>query len=129
MYRKISRNIKIAAIRLYERYLFDLDDILDICNISESTWSWILRLYRETGDVVGSYSSGGGTRTLNADDVQYLVRLIHANPNFFLDELLSLLEHNRFISIHFTTIHWELERAGISHKKLQRIAAERDEEH
>ncbi|KAJ7894747.1 hypothetical protein B0H13DRAFT_2339121 [Mycena leptocephala] len=45
--------------------------------------------------------------------------------DWFLDELLKLLQHNRFISVHYTTIHRELERAGISTKKLTEIAEER----
>jgi hypothetical protein len=39
-----------------------------------------------------------------------------------LDELLHLLETNRFISVHYITIHRELERAGVSPKKLKCIA-------
>ena len=131
MYWKISRDVKVAAIKLSERYLLDLESILDICNISESTWFRILRLWRETGDVVKDPNHHLGpserTRILNYDDVQYLKRIIRVNPDIFLDELPTLLEHNRFISVHFTTVHRELIRAGISHKRLQKIAAERNE--
>jgi len=38
------------------------------------------------------------------------------------------VESNRFISVHFSTIHCELQRAGISLKKLRKIAQERDED-
>ncbi|KZT24285.1 hypothetical protein NEOLEDRAFT_1032120, partial [Neolentinus lepideus HHB14362 ss-1] len=65
---------------------------------------------------------------LHHDDVQYLLELVKHRPDWFLDELLSLLEMNRFISVHFTTIHWELEHAGISLKKLRKVAAEQDED-
>jgi hypothetical protein len=44
-----------------------------------------------------------------------------------LDELLNLLKRNRFVSVHYTTIDRELERAGMSHKKLKIIAKERNE--
>ncbi|KAJ7309326.1 hypothetical protein DFH08DRAFT_944234 [Mycena albidolilacea] len=44
-----------------------------------------------------------------------------------LDELLELLKHNRFISAHYTTIHRELERAGMSRTILKEIAMERSE--
>ncbi|KAH8801808.1 hypothetical protein DL96DRAFT_1476038 [Flagelloscypha sp. PMI_526] len=37
-FRKISRDVKLAAIRLYERDILDLDDILDICDFSLRTW-------------------------------------------------------------------------------------------
>jgi hypothetical protein len=42
-------------------------------------------------------------------------------PDWFLDKLLELLDTNRFISIHYTTIHRELVGAGVSIKKLQKI--------
>ena len=59
--------------------------------------------------------------------MQYLLRLVRQNPDYFLDELLHLLQTNRFISVHYVTVHRELERAGVSYKKLKRIALERDE--
>jgi hypothetical protein len=48
-------------------------------------------------------------------------------PGWFLDELPILLSENRFISIHYTTIYRELSRTRISHKKLKKIAKERNE--
>ena len=66
-------------------------------------------------------------RFLHFSDVEYLKRLILHQPDWFLDELLYLLESNRFISVHFTTIHRELVRAGVSSKKIKKIAAERNE--
>ena len=38
------------------------------------------------------------------------------------------MKTNRFVSVHYVTIHRELERQGVSYKKLKRIAAERNEE-
>jgi hypothetical protein len=69
----------------------------------------------------------GRLRTLDYDDVNYLLRLIEQNPDYFLDELLHLLKTNWFISVHYITIHRALERAGISRKKLKKVAAERNE--
>ena len=127
-FRKISRDIKVAAVRLYERQLLSLDDILDCCGFSERTFYRILKLWRETGDVINARQSlRGRLRLLDHDDIQYLLQLIHQNPDYFLDELLYLLETNRFISTHYVTIHRELERAGVSLKKLKRIAKERNE--
>jgi DNA-binding LacI/PurR family transcriptional regulator len=43
---------------------------------------------------------------------------------------LERLDTNRFISVHYTTVHRELERAGtVSRKKLEKIAAEINELH
>jgi transposase len=128
MYRKIDRGTKIAAIRLYERDLLPLYDILDCLEFSKRTWYRIYKLWTETGDVI-NHATGirGRIRTLDYNDVQYLLLLVKANPDYFLDELLYLLRTNRFISVHYTTIHRELERAGVSCKKLKKIALERNE--
>jgi transposase len=128
MYRKISQDMKIAAIRLYEHELLDLDDILECCCFSRRTWFRILKLWRETGVVVPPRQSlCGRLRLLDHDDVEYLLCLIRQNPDYFLDELLYLLKTNRFISVNYNTIHCELERAGVSRKKLKRVAKERNE--
>jgi transposase len=88
-----------------------------------------LALWQETGDVVKPKKTRlGRPRSLDYDDLQYLLILVCDNPDYFLDELLDLLKTKHFISVHFTTIHRELERAGVSRKKLKRIASERDED-
>jgi transposase len=128
-YRRISRDLKIAAINLYERELIPLDDILNCIGFSRRTFFRILALWRSTGDVVKhTYGLRGRPRLLVFDDLQYLLRLVRHRPDWFLDELIDLLRENRFVSVHFATIHRELERAGYSVKKLKRIAAERSEE-
>jgi transposase len=127
--RRISADVKMAAIRLWERDLLSLEDILDCVGFSRSTFFRVLRLYHETGDVVKPPCiRRGRPRSLHFDDVQYLLSLVNHRPDWFLDEFLGLLEHNHFISVHYTTIHRELVRAGISLKKLKKIAKERNED-
>jgi hypothetical protein len=70
----------------------------------------------------------GRLRTLDHNDVQYLLYLIQENLDYFLDELLHLLKTNCFISVHYATIYHELERRGVNLKKLKRVAKERSEE-
>ncbi|KAF8173628.1 hypothetical protein BJ912DRAFT_800640, partial [Pholiota molesta] len=128
-YRSISRNVKVAAIRLYERHILSLYDILDCCRMSKRTFYRILKLWRTTGDVVRPQTTlQGRNRKLDYDDICHLLELVRQNPDYFLDELLCLLETNRFISLHYVTIHRELERAGMSRKKLKVIAMERNED-
>ena len=80
------------------------------------------------GDVVKARPlTRGVPQLLHCEDIQYLIRLIRQNPDYFLDELLHLLLKNRFISVLYATIHRELEWAGVSTKKLKHIACERDE--
>ena len=82
------------------------------------------------GDIV-NHPTGMRGRPCQLDhkDLEYLVQLIRSNPGYLLDELVTLLHTNRFISIHFSTVFAELQRAGVSCKKLKCIAAERDEGH
>lgn len=129
MYHKISPQVKLAAVRLWEGNLLALPDILHCCNFSRATFYRIIKLWQQTGDVVSNKNtSHPRSRCLDATDVQYLNQLIEENPDYFLDELLHLLKTNRFISVHYTTIHKQLLRCDVSRKQLQRIASERDEE-
>ncbi|KAG1854434.1 hypothetical protein DFJ58DRAFT_787893 [Suillus subalutaceus] len=55
MYQKISHDVKLAAVNLYERQHLSLQDIL-ACDgqlgFSESTFWCVLKLWRKTGNVV-----------------------------------------------------------------------------
>ncbi|VDC07111.1 unnamed protein product [Peniophora sp. CBMAI 1063] len=96
--------------------------------MSERTFYRTWALWQQTGDVVTPKTgTRGRPRLMLREDLQYLLKLIRANPTYFLDELLDLTRKNRFISVHFTTIFNELKRLRVSRKKLRRIAAERDE--
>jgi transposase len=128
-YRRISQDLKLAAMNLYERELIPLEDLLDCVGFSKRTFYRVFKLWRETGDVVKhTHGLCGRPRLLVFDDVQFLLRLVRHRPDWFLDELTNLLQENRFISIHFTTILRELARAGYSVKRLKQIATERSEE-
>ena len=128
-FRIISRQVKIAAIRLYECDLLSVQDIHGCCGFSLRTWYRVLKLWHGTGDVVPQQSIlRGRPRILDQEDLGYLLMLIHDNPDYFLDELLHLLKTNRFISLHYTTIFRELEHLNVSLKKLKKIALERDEQ-
>ncbi|KAF8833709.1 hypothetical protein BDN67DRAFT_1053636, partial [Paxillus ammoniavirescens] len=95
MYRKISRDVKITAINLYERNLLNLEQILDCVGFSERTFYRILQIWRETGDVVQhTHGTPGRPRLLHFNDVNYLLRLVNHRPDWFLDELLGLLDNN-----------------------------------
>jgi transposase len=130
-YHKISRDVKLAAVKLYEGGFLSLHDILDCVGFSKRTFECIHALWVATGDVV-KHQFGppiqGRPRTLNFDDVDYLVRLIQQCPDWFLDELLNLLKTNQFISVNYVTVFRTLVRAGVSLKKLKKIASERDED-
>lgn len=127
---KISHDVKVAAIRLYYLQILTLGQILHACIFSCWTFFQNLKLWQETGDVVKARPlTWGGPWLLHYEDIEYFLCLICQNPDYFLDdELLYLLQTNRFISVHYTTIHRELKWAGVSMKKLKCIACERDED-
>ena len=128
-FRKISKDIKIAAMRLYEDDILSKPVILDYLSISSRTFDRVLALWNATGEVVRETNGvRGRPRILHFSDVEYLKRLIRHRPDWFLDELQYLLQTNRFIAAHFTTVHRELVRAGISEKKIKKVASERNED-
>jgi hypothetical protein len=85
----IIADCKLAAIRLYETGLLDLETILDCVGFSERTFYCILKLWRETGRVARTTIRHEHTRNFDTDDVDYLLRLVRQNPDYFLDELLK----------------------------------------
>ncbi|KIK98280.1 hypothetical protein PAXRUDRAFT_31282 [Paxillus rubicundulus Ve08.2h10] len=113
-YHKISDDVKQAAIHLLEHNLLDLRNILDCCGFSKWMWCQVLRLWRETGDVM-NHPTGipGWICHLVNEDIDCLVQLIHDNPDYFLDEIVKLMKINCFILVHFLTTFNELEQAGM----------------
>lgn len=126
--RVVQYQVKLAAMNLFEHNILPLQDILDIVGFSELTFWRTRKLWRETGWVEKPKSTTSGRRrTLHREDLDYIMNLVKLRPDWFLDELLNLLKHNRYISVHFTTIFRELECLGMSRKKLKKIASERNE--
>ncbi|GJF00404.1 transposase domain-containing protein [Phanerochaete sordida] len=127
--RSIPTVVKHAAVRLYEKRAIPLDDILECCDFSESTFWRAWKRYKTTGDVEPEPAiDRGRPRKLHRDDIRYLISLVRYCPDWFLDELEDLVDTNRYVSVHFSTIFRELERAGYCTKQLQIIAKERDED-
>jgi transposase len=126
--RRIDVGLKFAAVRMYERKILSLDDILDVVDFSKSTFFRYWFNYKQTGSPAKPKSNHlGRPRIVLRDDIDYIMRLVRLRPDWFGVELLRLLEHNRFLSIHFSTIFRELKRQGISRKRLCKIASERNE--
>ena len=115
--------------RLYEDNVLSKPAICDYLRISSRTFDRVLAIWNATGEVVRETNGvHGRPRSLHFSDVEYLKRLIQHRPDWFLDELQHLLQTNRFIAAHFTTVNRELLRAGISAKKIKKVASERNED-
>ena len=73
-YRKISRDVKLCAVKLYEMGHMSLQDILECVGFAERTWWRIWKLYTTTGDV--EPPTRGRPRILHFNDVTYLLSLV-----------------------------------------------------
>jgi len=52
VYRKISSDLKRAAMRMHDQHILSVGEILDCLQISRRTFYRVLGLWRTTGDVV-----------------------------------------------------------------------------
>ncbi|KAJ7611964.1 hypothetical protein B0H17DRAFT_955548 [Mycena rosella] len=68
----------------------------------------------------------GRPRLLHTRDSAYLLKLAQHNPCYFLDEYQHFPEKYRHMPVHISTVHCTFERAGLSVKRLQRMASEKD---
>ena len=125
--RHISDDLKMAALRLKARGRDSLKDIIQIVQFSPKTFYRAQRRYRQFGTVAKAQAIGTGRpRKALHQDIQYLIRLAHHKPTLFLDEYQCRMKEYRLLSLSMTTIHRGLQRAGLSTKKVQKMAAERD---
>lgn len=127
VYRKISNDLKEAALRLKARGRDTVYDIVAITGFSIRTFYRVRQQKLRTGSVAKQDAIGRGRpRTLLRHDCEYLLRLARYKPTLFLDEYSQCLEQYRALSVSLATIHRTLERAGLNVKHVQKLAAERD---
>ena len=82
-YRKISKDIKIAAMHLYEDDILSKPAILDYLSISSWTFDHILALWNAMGEVVRETNGiHRCPRILHFSDVEYLKHLIRHHQMF-----------------------------------------------
>ncbi|KAJ7243148.1 hypothetical protein B0H12DRAFT_983940, partial [Mycena haematopus] len=118
---------KTIAIRLLQRGRDTRPEIAKICGFSIRTLSRTTRRFRTTGSVAKAAAIGRGRpRLLHTRDSAYLLKLARHNPCYFLDEYQRFLEKYRHMPIHISTVHRTFERAGLSVKRVQKMASERD---
>ncbi|KAJ7675267.1 hypothetical protein B0H17DRAFT_946088 [Mycena rosella] len=124
--RRISDDLKEAALRLQDRGRDTTKEILQIICFSRSTLHRTCRHKVLTGHVTKAAAHGRGRpRTLAECDADYLVRLAKHKSTTFLDEYRDRLERYRFLPASLSTIHCTFIRARMSLKQIQKMAAER----
>jgi transposase len=129
VFRKISDNLKEAAVRLKERGQDTDQEISEITGMSIQSVYRARERKRLTGSVAPAPAIGRGRpRSLTREDSDFLLQLARYKPSMFLDEYMSKLNEYRHLSASISTIHRTFERAGLSVKRIQKVAAERDPE-
>lgn len=124
--RRISDDLKEAALRLQDRGRDSTREILKIVAFSRSTLHRTRKRKVLTGHVTKAVAHGRGRpRTLAEQDADYLVRLARHKPTTFLDEYRERLERYRHLPASLSTIHRTFTRNRMSLKKIQKMAAER----
>lgn len=125
--RKISDDLKEAALRLQQRGRDTTEEILSIVGFSKSTLYRTERRKNLTGSVAKAQVLGRGRpRKLIHADAEYLLRLARHKPTLFLDEYRDRLERYRHLPASMATIHRTFKRARLSVKRVQKMASERD---
>jgi hypothetical protein len=122
---RISDDLKRAALRLVNHGRDSIPDILRIFGFSRSTLFRTIQRQRLTGDVAKAAAIGcRRPHTLLYADCRYLLQLARHKPTRFLNEYTSHLHQYRFLPVPMTTMHRFFIRAGLSIKRVQKLAAE-----
>ncbi|KAJ7731649.1 hypothetical protein B0H16DRAFT_1260739, partial [Mycena metata] len=124
--RRIHNASKDIALRLLARRR-DTREIAKICDFSTRTLARTIKRHRMTGSVAKAAVLGAGRpRLINSKDATVLLRLAKHRPSTFLDEYQRYLHTHRHLPVSIATVHRTFERAGLSVKRVQKMAAERD---
>ena len=126
-YRKISDDMKECALRLWELG-WDADDICGVLDISRASLYRWHALFSNFGNVVRPPSPlVGRKRLITRAAVEGMRALLHTHPDTYLDELVRWLGVHHDIVVSTATLHSCLKDVGLTRKRLQKLAVERDE--
>ncbi len=124
--RKISQDMKECALRLWEEG-WDEHDICGTLDVSRASLYRWREVFDSFGDIVRPPSPlVGRKRLITRAAVEGMRALLHAHPDTYLDELVWWLELHHNIVVAPSTLHSYLTEVGLTHKRLQKLAAERD---
>lgn len=94
--------------------------------MSKKTLYRARRRHLLTGNVAKAKAIGRGRpRLLQEVDNSYMLSLARHKPSTFLDEYRKRLIEYRFIPAALSTLHYAFKRAGLSVKRVQKLARER----
>jgi transposase len=123
---RISADMKECGLSLWERG-WEPEEICDTLGFSARSLRRWRRIFEEHGTVNRPPSPlRGRPRIIIRAVLNHIHELLLTDPDMYLDELLLLLAINHGLAISRSALQYNLEKAGLSRKILQRIAAERD---
>jgi transposase len=124
--RKISPDLKSAALRLWDLGWDEIDIIQGLAVSRSSMYRW-KALFEDIGDVVRPPSPlRGRTRIICRAVLTAIQDIYRGEPDLYLDELVFWLAVHHDIVISKSALHLNLKEAGLSRKLLHKIAIERD---
>jgi transposase len=126
--RKISRDLKECALRLWELGWEELNILQGLAVSRSSLYRWRV-IFEEYNDVNRPPSPLRGRTRIISRAVLTAVHDIYRNdPDIYLDELVFWLAVHHDIAISKSALQKNLEEAGLTRKLLHKIAQERNEE-
>ncbi|RKG71436.1 transposase [Corallococcus exercitus] len=106
-----------AIVRAFHDEGLSYAQIAHLLGIGEATVSRVLRLYRETGDVVPRPKGGGRLSPIRGKVASELKRLVAQKPDATVRELMAELTARTGIITSRPSMQRALHRLGFSHKK------------
>ncbi|CAA7264085.1 unnamed protein product [Cyclocybe aegerita] len=126
--RRISADLKECALRLWE-IGWDIPLIVEcLCVSRTSLYQWraifseLQTVNRPRSPIIGH------PRIIVRAVLTAIQEVYHNEADIYLDELIWWLAINHNIAISWSTLHKNLQDAGLTRKLLHKIAKERDEE-
>jgi transposase len=126
--RKISADIKQCAVTLWNCG-WQLGVIGNILGISQrSIYRWQENLGQHGSVLPPPSPLRGRPRLIARATLDVVQTLLEKDPDLFVDELLLCLALHHDIAVSPSTLHRNLREAGLTHKRIQKIASERNEQ-
>ncbi|KAF8164502.1 hypothetical protein K438DRAFT_1857878, partial [Mycena galopus ATCC 62051] len=128
VYRKISRDLKDAALRLWDLGWEEEDIIAGLVVSRASLYRW-KKLFEELGSTVRPPSPlVGPARVITRAVLTACYDIYQKDPDIYLDELCFWLAIHHDIVITVAGLQQNLAAVGLDRKILHKIARERDQQ-
>jgi len=125
----LSNDLKLRMVAWYFEDGLTYRQICEQANCSIGLVSKVIRNFQEHGEVNNPFAKRTGRPPrLEDGDIEYISALLDANPVLYLDEIQRRMESTRNKTLSIAAFARLLVQYGLTRKKIQKSAAERDEE-